>query len=93
MKIATAEQAYNYLGAGFKQTVYIIDENNKVQTEILRRGLSLRDACDLKREGRLFLTREEADDAVDLFVLKSKSLTELFILQQMVMEVIKSKMN
>ena len=93
MEITTVDQAYDYLGAGFKQTVYIIDENNKVQTEIIRSGLSLRDACDLKKEGKLFLTRKEADDAVDLFVLKSKSLTELFILQQMVMEAIQSKVN
>lgn len=93
MEITTVDQAYDYLDAGFKQTVYIVNENNKVQTEILRSGLSLRDACDLKKEGRLFLTRKEADDAVDLFVLKSKSLTELFTLQQMVMEAIQSKVS
>ena len=93
MEIRTIEEGLAYLGVGIKDDVYVITDNNIVSREIITSGISIQAACDLKEAGRLFLTRKEANDAVDMSKLKSKPLTELFTLQQMVMEVIQSKLN
>lgn len=58
-KSMSISEAYAYIGAGFKDTVYTI-LNDKIQREVIFSGLSLYDAVVLKNEGNLFNSYDEA---------------------------------
>lgn len=61
----TLEGGYAFIGAGFKEAVYVI-RDKKVCKEIIFSGLSLKDAVDLKKDGLLFNNREDAENALAL---------------------------
>lgn len=58
-QISLAE-AYEYVGAGFKDEVFVI-RDNKVVSEIIFSGLSITDAVKLKERGLLFNDRRDAE--------------------------------